>query len=107
MVKKETAYVIDYTYLETQLCSYPSYLPSVVRLHSSNTNEGIAALLKSFWNEIPLWCYQKLFFSSGQSGVIDSNFRVLFPPNAIPELQSSLFAHIETFPPRASDILGR
>jgi hypothetical protein len=36
-----------------------------------------------------------------------SSFRVLFPPNAIPELQSSLFAQIETFPPRACEIRGK
>ena len=36
-----------------------------------------------------------------------SSFRVLFPPNAMPELQSSLLAHIQTLPPRASEIRGR
>lgn len=36
-----------------------------------------------------------------------SSFRVLFPPNAMPELQSSLLAHIDTLPPRASEIRGR
>jgi hypothetical protein len=36
-----------------------------------------------------------------------SSFRVLFPPNAIPELQSSLFAQIDTFPPRAEEIRGK
>lgn len=36
-----------------------------------------------------------------------SSFRVLFPPNAIPELQSSLFAQIETFPPKACEIRGK
>jgi hypothetical protein len=37
----------------------------------------------------------------------NSNFLVLLPPNAIPELQSSRFAQISMFPPNASEIRGR